>query len=65
LIPGGPASIPFAYFRVPDIDAAMKQTAELGGAVHEQIKSPAGTMAVCADDQGTVFSLWQAAPSFG
>ena len=65
LDPGGPANISFAYFRVQDIDDATKQIAELGGTVHERTESPAGIMAVCADDQDTLFSLWQAAPGFG
>ena len=65
LDPGGPVNVPFAYFRVQDIDATLKQIVELGGETHQQIESPAGLMAVCADDQGTVFSLWQPAPGFG
>ena len=65
LDPGGPTDISFAYFRVQDINAVMAHISELGGAVREQFESPAGRMAVCADDQGTVFSLWQPAPGFG
>lgn len=65
LDPGGPTNISFAYFRVQDISTAMKQIAALGGEVRDRIESPAGLMAVCADDQDTVFSLWQAAPGFG
>jgi predicted enzyme related to lactoylglutathione lyase len=64
LDPGGPTNIPFVYFRVQDIDVALKKIVQLGGAVHERTESPAGAMAVCADDQNTVFSLWQAARGF-
>jgi predicted enzyme related to lactoylglutathione lyase len=62
---GGPSDISFAYFQVDDISAAMAQIVDLGGTVRERIESPAGLMAVCADDQDTLFSLWQAAPGFG
>jgi predicted enzyme related to lactoylglutathione lyase len=63
--PGEPANASFVYFRVKDIDVAIKQIAELGGAIRDRIESPAGLMAVCVDDQDTVFSLWQPAPGFG
>ena len=65
LNPGGPANASFVYFRVPDINAVTKQIAELGGAIRERMESPAGLMAVCIDDQDTIFSLWQPAPGFG
>jgi predicted enzyme related to lactoylglutathione lyase len=54
----------FAYFKVQDIEAAVKQVAELGGAVRDRSESPSGLSAICADDQDTVFSLWQPAPGF-
>ena len=62
---GGPVSAPFLYFRVDNIDAAAMQLEELGGKVRERTQSPAGSMALCVDDQGTEFSLWQPAPGFG
>lgn len=65
LDPTGPVDASFIYFRVQDIDAAAEQMAKLGGAVRERMESPAGVMAVCVDDQDTVFSLWQPAPGFG
>jgi predicted enzyme related to lactoylglutathione lyase len=65
LDPGGPADASFVYFRVQDINAAVKQIAELGGAIRQRMESPAGLMAVCVDDQDTTFSLWQPAPGFG
>ena len=65
LDPTGPVNASFVYFRVPDINATVKQIVELGGAVRERVESPAGLMAVCVDDQDTAFSLWQPAPGFG
>jgi predicted enzyme related to lactoylglutathione lyase len=65
LDPNGPVDASFVYFRVPDIDAAETQVTKHGGAIRERIQSPAGLMAVCADDQDTLFSLWQPAPGFG
>ena len=37
---------------------------ELGGKADEIFKSDSGSGAVCSDDQGTEFSLWQAAPGY-
>jgi uncharacterized protein len=65
LHPSGPADISFVYFQVPDIEAAAKLVAELGGKVRERARSPSGLTAVCVDDQNTVFSVWQPAPEFG
>ena len=65
LNPAGPVDASFLYFRVEDIGAVTRQVAELGGAVRSRMESPAGLMAVCADDQETLFSLWQPAPGFG
>jgi predicted enzyme related to lactoylglutathione lyase len=36
----------------------------LGGVAGEISESPSGLSAVCGDDQGTRFSLWQPAPGF-
>jgi len=65
LDPTGPVDASFVYFRVQDVDATAKQIAELGGTIRKRMESPAGLMAVCVDDQDTVFSLWQPAPGFG
>jgi|ERR1700733_10664293 len=62
---GASVDIASAYFRVDDIAAAEKKIEELGGVVRERAESPSGKNAICADDQGTVFSLWQPAPGFG
>ena len=60
----GPVDISFTYFKVKDVEEASKQVAELGGKVRSASESPSGKTAECADDQGTVFSLWQPAPGF-
>src|SRR5262249_45139582 len=65
LDPTGPVDASFVYFRVEDIELAVRQIAELGGAIRHRMESPAGLMAVCVDDQDTGFSLWQPAPGFG
>jgi predicted enzyme related to lactoylglutathione lyase len=64
LAQGGPVSISFAYFKVADIDATMARVRELGGTARDRAESPSGLSAVCTDDQGTEFSLWQPAPGF-
>jgi len=64
LDPTGPVDASFVYFRVQDIEAVTKQVAELGGTIRRRMESPAGLMAVCVDDQDTVFSLWQPATGF-
>ena len=58
----GPAELPFAYFRVADISAAKVKLLSLGGMVKEEREYRSGLNAVCSDDQGTVFTLWQPAP---
>lgn len=64
LDPSGPSDASFVYFQVQDINTTMSQIAKLGGTVRETSESPAGQMALCVDDQGTLFSLWQPAPGF-
>ncbi len=64
LAPGGPVSLPFVYFQVQDIDAVMAHVSELGGTARERTQSPSGLSAICNDDQGTEFSIWQPAPGF-
>ena len=52
------------YFAVADADAAAAKIRELGGSVMAgPFDTPIGKMAVVADPQGAVFSLFQAAPS--
>jgi uncharacterized protein len=60
----GPADFRFLYFRVDDIAAAKASLVNLGGRIVEESEAPSGLNAVCADDQGTIFSLWQPAAGF-
>jgi predicted enzyme related to lactoylglutathione lyase len=64
LIGKGPAHARFVFFRVEDIVAAKAKLVSLGGSVTEESENPSGLNAVCVDDQGTEFSLWQPAPGF-
>jgi predicted enzyme related to lactoylglutathione lyase len=51
------------YFAVADADAAAAKIKQLGGSVVvEPFDTPIGKMAVAADPQGAVFSLFQAQP---
>jgi predicted enzyme related to lactoylglutathione lyase len=51
------------YFAVTDADATAAKIKELGGSVLvEPLDTPIGKMAVVADPQGAVFSLFQARP---
>jgi len=51
------------YFAVADADAAAAKIKQLGGSVMvEPFDTPIGKMAVVADPQGAVFSLFQAPP---
>jgi predicted enzyme related to lactoylglutathione lyase len=54
----------FLYFRVDDIAAAKATLATLGGYLVEEHNYASGLNAVCSDDQGTIFSLWQPAPGY-
>jgi predicted enzyme related to lactoylglutathione lyase len=60
----GQADVRFIYFRVEDIAAVKARLIALDGKVLEENQFPSGLNAVCADDQGTIFSLWQPAPGF-
>ncbi|MGD0192296.1 MAG: VOC family protein [Rhizomicrobium sp.] len=64
IAPGGPVDISFVYFKVPNLDAAIAHISELGGTARGRSESPSGLSAICTDDQGTEFSLWQPAPGF-
>jgi hypothetical protein len=60
----GPQAAANLYFRVPDLAAAEARVRELGGSIVSEYNSPTGDGALCRDDQGTEFSLWQPAPGF-
>ncbi len=64
LQPGGPAEMPFVYFSIPDMSYATRRVRELGGSVRSENEFPSGLNTVVVDDQGTVFSLWQAAAGY-
>lgn len=57
-----PGSLENLYFRVEDIHATLAKVRELGGTAEEPRRSGSGLSAVCRDDQGTAFSVWQPAP---
>ncbi len=61
---GGPVDVSFAYFRVDDLENVVKQVEALGGVVRQRSAPPSGANAICADDQETVFAIWQPAPGF-
>jgi predicted enzyme related to lactoylglutathione lyase len=50
-----------AYFEVDDVDATAKQAKEMGGKLYMAPMSMAGVgrMAVMADPQGAVFSIFK------
>ena len=64
LAKSAPVDLTSFYFRVEDIEAAVAKVKTLGGKPAEIIKSPSGLGARCTDDQGTTFSLWQAAEGY-
>ncbi len=64
LVADGPGPVANLYFRVDDIAAAVARVRELGGRADEPQQSPSGLGALCRDDGGTAFSLWQAAPGY-
>lgn len=47
------------YFGTDDIEATVARVRELGGMVLNQVDSPVGRLAVCADPQGGVFQVMQ------
>jgi uncharacterized glyoxalase superfamily protein PhnB len=53
------------YFRVADVEEAAARVRELGGQVLEITTYPSGGNAVCLDDQGLRFELFQPAPGYG
>ena len=52
------------YFDVDDINAGAARVAELGGQAGEAMPVPAmGWFAICKDNQGNEFGLWQTDPN--
>jgi uncharacterized glyoxalase superfamily protein PhnB len=62
--PDGVDAAPVLYFRVDDIDRYAGRVVELGGRVVSRATYDSGPNAVCRDDQGREFQLWQAAPGY-
>ena len=70
-IPGGihggdPGAVPYLFFRVDDMDAALDRVRELGGTVDdmdvegdEASTARFGRFKLCKDDQGSAFGLHQ------
>jgi uncharacterized protein len=52
------------YFRVDDMQATLARVRALGGQAEEPQASPSGLGAVCRDDGGTAFSVWQPAAGY-
>ena len=52
------------YFRVPDIQTAVRRVRELGGDASDPQLVASGWNAACHDDQGVAFDLWQAAEGY-
>lgn len=71
-IPGGlhggdPGAVPYAFFAVDDMDAALEHVRALGGSVEEmnvegdtESVARTGRFKLCRDDQGSSFGLHQA-----
>ncbi len=73
-VPGGlhggdPGAVPYLFFRVDDIEAAIERVRELGGTVEEadveggeDAVAQFGRFTMCRDDQGSSFGLHQPPP---
>ena len=64
LAPGAVDEAPVLYFRVDDIASYTARVTELGGEVLSETSYGSGPNAVCVDDQGRRFELWQPAPGY-
>lgn len=52
------------YFDVDDINAGRSRVAELGGEAGDAMPVPSmGWFAICSDNQGNEFGLWQTDPN--
>lgn len=59
IAPGGGKS-PVVYFSTDDVQATVATVTELGGTAGQIQDIPGvGRMAICADDQGTAFGVYQ------
>jgi uncharacterized glyoxalase superfamily protein PhnB len=64
LTPGPVAEPAVLYFRVDDVGRYAARVRELGGEVVSETTYDSGPNAVCRDDQGREFQLWQPAPGY-
>ena len=64
MTPGPVDEAPVLYFRVDDIPTYTARVRELGGEVVSETTYDSGPNAVCRDDQGRQFQLWQPAPGY-
>jgi uncharacterized glyoxalase superfamily protein PhnB len=55
---------PSLYYRVSDLAVMVAKVRELGGEVLSVTDYVAGGTAVCRDDQGVEFQLWEPAPGY-
>jgi PhnB protein len=62
--PDGVDSSPQLYFRVPSVERFAARVRELGGTVLSEAAYASGADAVCRDDQGREFHLWEPAPGY-
>lgn len=69
---GDAGAVPYAFFEVDDIEAALEQVRELGGTVEdmdvegsEASQATTGRFKLCRDDQGSPFGLHQRPVSAG
>ncbi|WP_258044181.1 hypothetical protein [Streptomyces sp. SM11] len=63
---GDPGTVPYVFFRVDDLGAALAKVRELGGTVDEadlveddESAARFGRFRLCHDDQGSSFGLHQ------
>ena len=61
---GAVADLSTFYFRVGDPQVYAEKIKALGGQASAVAKYPSGLNVQCVDDQGTKFSLWQAAAGY-
>ena len=55
---------PRLYFRVRDLGEMCERVVSLGGVIVSRDGYESGGNAVCRDDQGYEFDLWQPAPGY-
>ena len=61
---GNAGDLSTLYFRVEDIESVCAKVRTLGGSAGAIEASSSGRSAVCVDDQGARFGVWQAAQGY-